>query len=79
MEVSDGTEEESSSDGYDQVMFTKNVETVDDFSSHVGPVKVGRAYTGEHINIMVQALRTRQLFATGPHCTKHVHRAEMRK
>ena len=39
-------------------MFTQNVETIEAFSSHVVPVKVGRAYTGEHINIMVQALQT---------------------
>ena len=58
MEVGDGTEEESSSDGHDQVMFTQNVETVDAFSSHIVPVKVGRAYTGECIIIMVQALGT---------------------
>ena len=58
MEVGDGTEEKSSSDGYDQVMFTQNVETVDALSSHMVLVKVGRAYTGEHINIMVQALQT---------------------
>ena len=32
VEVGDGTEEESSSDGYDQVMFTQNVETADAFS-----------------------------------------------
>ena len=31
VEVGDGIEEESSSDGYDQVMFTQNVETVDAF------------------------------------------------
>ena len=36
MEVGDSTEEESSSDGHDQVMFTQNVETVDAFSSHCG-------------------------------------------
>ena len=48
MEVDDGTEEESSSDSYDQVMFTQMV-----------PVKAGRAYTGECINIMVQALWTK--------------------
>ena len=47
MEVGDSTEEESSSDGYDQVMFTQTVETVNAFSSHVVLVKVGRAYTGE--------------------------------
>ena len=59
VEVGDGTEEESSSGGYDQVMFTQNVETVDVFSSYMVPVKAGRAYTGECINIMVQALQTK--------------------
>ena len=58
MEVGDGIAEESNSDGYDQVMFTQNVETIEAFSSHDVPVKAGRAYTGEHINIMVQALQT---------------------
>ena len=58
-EVGDSIEEESSSDGYDQVTFTQNVETVDVFSSHMVPVKVGRTCTGECINIMVQALWTK--------------------
>ena len=58
VEVSNGTEEESSSDGYDQVMFTQNVETVDASASHMVLVKLGRAYTGDCINIMVQALQT---------------------
>ena len=58
VEVGDGTEKESSSDGYDQVMFTQNVETVDAFSSHVVLMKTGRAYTGEPINTMEQALWT---------------------
>ena len=57
--MDDSTEEKSSSDGYDQVMFTQNVETVDAFSSHVVLVKVGRAYTQECINIMVHALWTK--------------------
>ena len=39
-------------------MFTQNVETIELFSSHMVLVKVGRAYTWEHINIMVQALQT---------------------
>ena len=39
-------------------MYTKNAETIEPFSSHVVPVKAGRAYTGEHINVMVQALQT---------------------
>ena len=58
MEVGDDIAEEPSSDGYDQVMFTQNIETIEPFSSHMVPGKVGRAYTGEHINIMVQALQT---------------------
>ena len=58
VKVGDGIAEESSSDNYDQVMFTQNVETIEAFSSHMVPVKAERAYTGEHINIMVQALRT---------------------
>ena len=58
MEVGDSIMEEPNPDGYDQVMFTQNVETIEPFSSHVVPVKVGRAYTGEHINIKVQVLWT---------------------
>ena len=58
VEVGDNIMEEPNPDGYDQVMFTQNVETIEPFSSHMVPVKVGRAYTGEHINIMVQALQT---------------------
>ena len=56
IKVGDGIAEKSSSDDYDQVMSTQNVETIEAFSSCVVPVKVGRTYTGEHINIMVQAL-----------------------
>ena len=46
------------SNGYDQLMYTQNVETIEPFSSHVVPVRTGRAYMGECINVMVQALRT---------------------
>ena len=56
VKVGDGIAEESSSDDYDQVMFTQNVKTIEAFSSHMVLVKAGRAYTGDHINIMVQAL-----------------------
>ena len=59
VEVGDGIMEEPNPDGYDQVMFTKNVETIEPFSSHVVLVKARRVYTGEHINIMVQALWTK--------------------
>ena len=57
-EVGDSITEEPNPDGYDQVMFTQNVETIEPFSSCMVPVKAGRAYTGECINIMVQALQT---------------------
>ena len=82
IEVGDDTTEESNSDDYDQVISTQKVETIMAFCSHVVPVNVGRAYTGEHTNIMVQALWMedgRWLFATRPYCTKYIHRAEVRK
>ena len=58
MEVGDGLKEELSPDGYDQLMHTQNAETTEPLSSHIIPVKTGRAYMGECINIMVQALQT---------------------
>ena len=53
--VDDQNTERSSPYEYDEVVVTKNVETVDVFSSSVIPMKVEKAYTGEHINIMTQA------------------------
>ena len=43
MEVGDAHKEELDLDGYDQLMSTQNVETIEPFSSHVIPVKAGRA------------------------------------
>ena len=54
----DQATEESGPDEYDEVVVTKNTETVDAFSSHVIPMKVEKAYMGEHINIMTQVLQT---------------------
>ena len=59
VKVGDGIAEESRSDDCNQIMFTQNVETIEAFSSCMVPVKVGRAYTRGHINIMVQALQTK--------------------
>ena len=42
----------------DQLMYTQKAETIEPFSSHIVPVKTGRAYVGECINVMVQALWT---------------------
>ena len=58
MEVGKGQKEEVGTNGYDQLMYTQNVETIEPFSSHIIPVKAGKAYTGECINVMVQALQT---------------------
>ena len=57
-EVGHSLKEEVDTDGYDQLKYTQNVETIEPFSSHIVPVKAGRAYTEEHINVMVQALQT---------------------
>ena len=47
---------EPSSDDYDEVVFTQNVETIEAFSSHVVQVRVERAPTGGHINVMTLSL-----------------------
>ena len=57
--VGDGIAEESSSDDYDQVMFTQNVETIEACSSCMVLVKVGKAYIRGCVNVMVQALWTK--------------------
>ena len=56
IEVGDGQKAEVGTDGYDQLMYTQNAKTIEPFSSCIVPVKAGRAHTGEHINVMVQAL-----------------------
>ena len=47
---------EPSSDHYDKVVFTKNVETIEAFSSCAVQVRAERAHTSGCINIMTQAL-----------------------
>ena len=56
MEEGDSLKEELDSDSYDQLMYTQNAETIESLSSHIVPVKAGRAHKGECINIMAQAL-----------------------
>ena len=58
MEVGDGQEKKIHMNDDDQLMYTQKVETIEPFSSHTVPVKIGRAYVGECINVMVQALWT---------------------
>ena len=56
--LEDQTSESANSNGYDEVVFMRKAETIEAFSSQVISVKVEKAYTGEHINIMTQALWT---------------------
>ena len=56
--IGKGLEEKFDANDYDSLMYTQKVETIEPFSSHIVPVKTGKAYVGECINIMVQALRT---------------------
>ena len=59
VEEGDGLKKELVPDGYDQLMYTQNVETIEPFSTHIVPVKAGRSHMGEGINVMVQALWTK--------------------
>ena len=52
IKVGDGTAEECSPVDYDQVMFSQNIETIEAFSSCIVPVKVEKAYTRGHINVL---------------------------
>ena len=56
--VDDQTSENANPIGYNEVVFMRNMETIEGFSSHVISVKVEKAYTGEHINVMTQVLWT---------------------
>ena len=58
MGVGDSQEEKFDMNDDDQLMYTQKVENIEPFSSHIVPVKTGRAYVGECINVMVQALQT---------------------
>ena len=51
--------EDPSSDDYDALVYTWNAEIIEAFSSSMVQVRVERAHTGEHVNIMIQALWTR--------------------
>ena len=50
------TEGKSSPSEYDEVVVTKNAETIDSLSSCVIPIKVEKVYTGEKISVMTQVL-----------------------
>ena len=56
--VDNGQEEKVNVIGYDSVLYTQKAETIEPFSFHIVSVKTGKAYVGECINIIVQALWT---------------------
>ena len=56
VEVGNDQEEGYNTDKDSLLMYTQKVETLEPFSSHVIPVKTTKAYLGEHLNVMVQAL-----------------------
>ena len=58
MEVGDSQEERYDTDNDNLLMYTQKAETLEPFSSHVIPIKTVKAYLGECINVMVQALHT---------------------
>ena len=58
MEVGDGQEGKFDSNDDDPFMYTQKAETLELFSSDIISVKTGKAYLGECINVMVQALWT---------------------
>ena len=58
MEVGDSQEGKFDSNDDDPLMYTQKAETLEPFSSCTIPVKTGKAYLGECINVMVQALWT---------------------
>ena len=59
MEVGDDRKEKFDSNDNDLLMYTQTAETLEPFSSHIIPVKSGKAYLGEHINVMIQALQAK--------------------
>ena len=56
MEVGNCQEEGHDTDDDNPLMYTQKAETLEPLSSHVVPIKTVKAYSGECINVMVQAL-----------------------
>ena len=56
VEVGNDQEEGYDTDKDSPLMYTQKAETLEPFSSHVIPVKTTKAYLGECLNVMVQAL-----------------------
>ena len=74
VEVGNDRDEEYNTNKDSLLMYTQKPETLEPFSSHVVAVKTTKAYLGECLNIMVQALYAQEWnLATRPHSTKYIH------
>ena len=58
VEVGNSQEERNDTDDDNPLIYTQKAETLEPVSSHVIPIKTVKAYSGECINFMVQALHT---------------------
>ena len=56
VEVGNGQDQRYDTDKDSPLMYTQKAETLEPFFSHVIPVKTARAYLGECLDVMVQAL-----------------------
>ena len=56
VEVGNGQEEGYDTNEDNPLMYTQKAETLEPSSSHVIPIKTVKAYLGEHMNVIVQAL-----------------------
>ena len=80
MEVGDGQGDKSNMNDNDQLMYTQKVEILEPFSSHIVHVRTGKAYIGEYINVMIQALQTKDgSLPTRPDCAEHIHQVKERQ
>ena len=75
MEVGGDQEEKFDTDDGDLLIYTQKAETLKPFSSHIIPVKAGKAYLGECINVMVQVPWH---LAYWPDHTEHIYRVKKR-
>ena len=72
--VDDETVGSANLNGYSEVVSTRNMETIDAFSSHVIPVKVEKAYTGECIKLHDPSAADQIWLPTpGSYCPKCIH------
>ena len=73
----DQTAGNSNLGGYNEIVLTKNTETIDAFSSCVITAKASTAHTSKRINVMSSGSMHRQQFSTpGPNGTKCLYQAE---